>query len=362
MPIIEALLIGATAILVLATLLPLSRNTQWWIRMWEFPRLQLLWSGIALVILLALSSIELSLQTGLILATLCCVLWQAWWIWPYSPLQRVEVPDSTSPRDSPSLKLLTANVLMTSRSAPQLLRLIRDNDPDVVLTMETDAWWEEQLDVLHKKYPYRMACALDNLYGMHLYSRLRLIDPKIQFLVQKDIPSIHTMLELSEGLQVSAHFVHPAPPSPTENERSIQRDAELILVAETIAGHDEPTIVAGDLNDTAWSATTRIFRNQSGLLDLRVGRGLFNTFHAKIPVLRIPLDHIFVSRHFSLTALTRLPAYGSDHFAMLTDMSVAKHPLGTQEHIPDHDQRRKSIEARIGHKTSDMHDPKKSAD
>ena len=176
-------------------------------------------------------------------------------------------------------------------------------NPDVVITVESDQWWQDQLDVLLAQRPHSIKCPLDNLYGMHVYSRLAIENSEIRYLVEDDVPSIHGDLVLRSGNKVRVHFLHPAPPSPTENSHSTPRDAELLVVARRVAEQSIPTLITGDLNDVAWSRTTRLFRKVSGLLDPRIGRGLFNTFHADYPLVRWPLDHLFHSRHFTLNEI-----------------------------------------------------------
>jgi endonuclease/exonuclease/phosphatase (EEP) superfamily protein YafD len=171
----------------------------------------------------------------------------------------------------------------------------------------------------------------ENYYGLMLLSRLRLIDPKVEFLVQDDIPSVHTEVELQGGKRFTLHGLHPRPPEPLRDQDATPRDAELVIVGRAIGEtHDRPTVVAGDLNDVAWSETSRLFLRLSGLLDPRVGRGLYNSFDANNPLFRYPLDHVFHSNHFRLIELRRLPKIGSDHFPMLIELSLEPGARATQ--------------------------------
>jgi endonuclease/exonuclease/phosphatase (EEP) superfamily protein YafD len=321
-----------TVLLLLLTLLPFSRIKHWLVRGLDFPRLQLaVLSGLLLAMQLSMLDVTLGASQWLILLNLGCLAVQAWWIWPYTRLHRTEVPSTKAgSANRQTVSIITANVLMTNRNAPALLELVHQHKPDVLVTLESDLWWQQQLDVLSTDYPHSIKCPLDNLYGMHVYSRLPLHNGAVQFLVEPDVPSIHAEVELSSGLRVVMHFVHPAPPSPTENESSSERDAELLVLAVSVAQCKQPLIVTGDLNDVAWSETTRLFRKVSGLLDPRIGRGMFNSFHAAYPFVRWPLDHLFHSRHFSLQQIKRLPSIGSDHFPLLITLCLERKTTGEQ--------------------------------
>lgn len=312
----------ATVILVIATLVPLSRHTHWLIRGLDFPRMQL---ACFAMLLLVLQCVELDAADEYrwlaVTATALCLAWQLWWILPYTRLWRSEVSSSQHADGDSQLCILTANVLTPNRQAHKLIALVNEHQPDVLVTLESDLWWQNQLADLETQMPYTIQCPLDNLYGMHVYSRLPLTDCQTRFLVEEDVPSMHALLQLANGEQVRVHFLHPAPPSPTENPESAQRDAELVIVAKSLAHSEQPIIVTGDLNDVAWSRTTRLFRKISGLLDPRVGRGMFNTFHVDFPFLRWPLDHLFHSDHFTVNSIARLPSIGSDHFPLLTHLT-----------------------------------------
>lgn len=315
---------ATAALLLVATLLPLSRNPHWLVRGMDFPRMQL---AVLAALLLVAEAVVLDLGQPLALVvvgvTASCLIWQTWWILPYTRVWPVEAKAATDDSPERALSIFTANVLTPNRNADALLALVREHAPDVLVTLESDQWWQDRLDVLAEQMPHSIKCPLDNLYGMHVYSRLPLSEATVDYLVEDDVPSMHALLTLRNGSDVRVHFLHPAPPSPTENPESAERDAELVVVARSVAGSDQPVVVTGDLNDVAWSVTTRLFRKLSGLLDPRVGRGMYNTFHADYRLARWPLDHLFHSNHFTLRSIERMPHIGSDHFALLTRLVYA---------------------------------------
>lgn len=322
-----------TVVLIMCTFAPLSRFEHWWIRGWDFPRLQLFFLSLMLLAAeLLLLDLSLTESWFIIAAGVACTMYLIWWIIPYTRLSVKEVAPAVDPDPENSFVIMVANVLMDNQKVQQLLKVVRDNDPDILVTLETNSWWQDQLRELEQDYTYTIKCPLENRYGMHIYSKLELTDFKIRFLIDRDIPSMRARLVLPSGRHVQLHILHPSPPSPTEEETSKERDAELITIAKEVSpdddymdmGAEDPdaVVVAGDLNDVAWSRTTRLFRKISGLLDPRVGRGMFNTFHAEYRLMRWPLDHLFHSHHFNLIRIKRLPYIGSDHFPILIGLEL----------------------------------------
>lgn len=301
--------------LLICTLIPLAKKQAWWIRIFDFPQVHT-----AILILLCLAGFSFYFESDnfldyvLVLALIACFGYLSYFIYPYTVMASPQVLRSTRYLVNNQISLFAANVFMENRESEPCVDLVKEKDPQVILLLETDQWWVDQMRVIHNEYPYRVTVPLDNTYGMALYSKLPLIDPEVKYLIQKDVPSVHSHIRLANGTVVTLHGLHPMPPSPTEEETSIPRDAELLLVAKSAGFNDRPTIVAGDLNDVAWSHTTRLFQRLSGLLDPRIGRGFFNTFNAKVPIFRWPLDHVFHSNDFKLLEMERLSDIKSDHF------------------------------------------------
>ena len=201
------------------------------------------------------------------------------------------------------------------------------------MAVEADKWWQNALKPLEQDYPYLAHLPLENTYGMLLYSKLKLENTDFKFLVQNDVPSLHPIITLPSGVKINGYFIHPKPPVPAEAPTSVPRDAELIMVATSAKKSKLPVIAAGDLNDVGWSRTSALFQKISGLLDPRIGRGLFPTFNANNRFFRWPLDHIFHSKEFRVVNIERLSYIGSGHFSIYIKLSYEPANAGAQEDL-----------------------------
>ena len=290
-------------IVIWLTFWSLIPRDEWWFRGADFPRLQILVLGIVAFVLLLVWDQPWDFWRELTLIGLIAALaYQLKMVLPYTFIWKKQVKHVRKSQFNPDqqISLMVSNVLTPNQKYHLLIQEIQKYQPDLVLTLETDQRWQNELSVIEQDYPYRVPVPLDNLYGMHLYSRLELKDTEVKFILSDEIPSIHTTVILRSGQPVQLYCLHPKPPSPTEAKDSTLRDAELLIVGDQIKDLDESCIVMGDLNDVAWSRTTRLFQRISGLLDPRVGRRYVNTFHADYPLLRWSLDHVFHSTDFAL--------------------------------------------------------------
>lgn len=344
----KLLLIAIGALMVAATVLPLLRKDAWWIRIFDFPRLQITFLLAATLVAYLVFEWDAGLAENLFLAaSSACLIYQSYMMYPYTPLARKQVQQSVKAGNDSCFSLLFANVLMDNRNAAKLKELISEADPDIILTVETNGWWKEQLEGFERTHRHTVQQPQENTYGMLLYSRLELLEPQIKFLVQDDVPSIHTRVRLPSGKEVELRCLHPRPPFPTEDERSTERDAELLIVGKETKGLSSPVVVLGDLNDVAWSRTNYLFQDVSGLLDPRIGRGFYHTFHAKYPFIRFPLDHFFHSNHFRLVDFRRLAYFGSDHFPVYIKLSYEPDAESQQEELQADESEREEAEEKI---------------
>ncbi|WFM71874.1 endonuclease/exonuclease/phosphatase family protein [Halomonas sp. CKK8] len=332
--------IRVLALLLLAvSLLPMIPSGQWWVQLWEFPRLQLSFAAIVPLVLLAVHAwwnrprSEHAVWAAVIVAT---GAWQLSHILPFTPVWPTEVPiaETHADGDRTALKVLTANVTYTNDRYDEFVAVVQRENPDLLLLIEVDRAWAEGVASLNEHYAHRVGEVRGEGLGIMLWSRFPLLEQEIKHLISDRRPSIFVTLDVPDIEPVRYIGTHPVPPGlrdqishndeTSERRDSRVRDAELMLVARHVQeDSDNRWIVTGDFNDVAWSDTTRLFADLSDLKDPRRGRRLLSSYPAERPLLRYPIDHLFVSDGFHLIGLDRVRVPGSDHFAVTATLAVA---------------------------------------
>ena len=334
-------------LLVVATGLSLIETDEWWIRVFDFPRLQI---AVALALLLCVF-VMLAVRHGLLFygvltAGLLSFVWQAYLIAPYTLVWPDQMQAALSCSADEQVSLFMANVLQENDDYDAVRAAIADADADIVLLTEIDERWEAELGAQLESYPGQLSAPLSNTYGMGFYSRLPLREGEVRYILEDDIPSVKAEIDLPGGTSFAFWGVHPSPPRPGDD--TDERDAELLIVADEASEATLSVIVGGDLNDVAWSSTTTLFSEISQLLDPRIGRGLYATFNADWPLLKWPLDHLFASEEWLLVEFARLQHVGSDHFPVRAVLCHRPAAAGSQEpnrpEAGDEDEAREHIE------------------
>jgi endonuclease/exonuclease/phosphatase (EEP) superfamily protein YafD len=339
-----------SVLLIIVHFLPYSKNQHWFFRLPDFLRIQLLFLQIVVLaagwFIVDSKSLLFWVVQLLLLGVTCHNLGI---LIHYTPIFRVLFrPRNTLNSPSKVVTILSANVYQFNEDYEKLIHLIESVEPDIVLTMESDSKWEKALNRIERSYPNALKVAQDNTYGMHFYTRLTTHDAQVHYFVSDDIPSIEADLETDDGYRFTFFGVHPPPPSPTEEETSKERDGELMVLAKKIAELDVPVIVVGDFNNVAWSRSSKLFRKTSGLIDPRIGRGFYPTFHARSKLVRFPIDLVFHSSDIVVIELKTLDDIGSDHLPLLCRFMIAKTPV-KQSDVPAelNEQEAKDVEEMI---------------
>jgi endonuclease/exonuclease/phosphatase (EEP) superfamily protein YafD len=306
--------------LIIVSFLPLWWTDRWWVRLWDFPRIQI--AGLLIVVGAGLALVRVGRWRWPLLGGIAAALtWQVSHFVAYFPPYPKQLKSAQNCPAERQVSLLNANVLLTNKDHGRLLKLIEELRPDVILLLEPGFDWGQAIKPLLGAYPYRLSEPLPNTYGMILLSRLPM-EGRIDHLLQPGVPSASVRLKLADGSGIRLRALHPEPPLPGDD--SGERDAELVMVGRSVRDEGTATIVMGDLNDVAWSRTSRLFLKVGGMLDPRVGRGFYPTFNANYPLLRWPLDHLFVSPHFNLMQIDLLSDIGSDHLPIHFRLCLAK--------------------------------------
>lgn len=316
---LSAVVVTLTLLILVATLLPLSRSKAWWIRMWDFPRLQL---SAAAALAAAVSTA--SPWSGFLIPVLAaCLGYQLWRVRPYTRFARTEMQFAPEGGGGQDVTLLAANVLMENEDHEKVAALVERVDPDIVFLMETNLRWVEAMEPVLARYPTLVREPRDDYYGLVFATRLDAREARTVRLSTDTTPSVYAELTAPDG---ATHFrfvgLHPRPPVPGEDTNA--RDAQVLYAARFARRSGIPIVTMGDFNDVAWSDTSQRFKHVGGYLDPRIGRGLYSSFNANHLLIRCPIDQIFVTPDVAMVSFGRGPHVGSDHFPMVATVRLQR--------------------------------------
>lgn len=310
---------------VALSFLPLVETNVWWVRYADFIRVQLVVVlGICVPALLMLGGAKNAVGVALALLAVGGLGYHGYRLHPYFGTAGEMAIAAGSCTDEDRLRVMVANVQKSNEHRVRFLDVATQAEPDLLLLLETDAWWNEAIEPLTERYPFVVEHIPeeDQAFGMHLLSRLPLVEPEVVFWFGAETPTIRADVVLPSDEVVAFTGLHPRPPLAWDQPTTM-RDAHLLQAALASAGSEEASIVAGDFNAVPWERISWHAMRIGGLLDPRVGRGLYPSYNAQSWIVSWPLDQVLYQEQFGLLAFERLPNFGSDHYPVVADLCLA---------------------------------------
>ena len=139
----------AGGILLLFSLVPMVRKNHWYIRAFDFPRLQVFYLLLALAVTYLLLPNIKQWNYWYLLVLAIAMVALLYRIVPYTPFAPVQTKRVTDKENKPQdVRLMVYNVLMYNKEYESTLDLIKKVDPDILVLVETGEEWEKSYAAL----------------------------------------------------------------------------------------------------------------------------------------------------------------------------------------------------------------------
>ncbi len=225
---------------------------------------------------------------------------------------------TSAPAGAIRLRVLAANVLTQNRDRVTLARLIERTGADVVVLLEVDRGWLDDLAPALTGYPARVEAPRTDNFGVAIYARTPFTRSRIVDVGHEVPVAVVELAPAAGGLTVIG--AHPVPPV-SSTALALQR-TQLDAIAALAAAATGPCLLIGDLNATPWSAAFQRVVARSGLRDSRRGFGVQATFPSRLGWFGIPIDHALVSPDLAVVDRRVGPPIGSDHRPIVIELAI----------------------------------------
>lgn len=232
---------------------------------------------------------------------------------------------AAGPADGVVVRLLLANVRTHNSETELTARAIGDLKPDVVVLIEPNHTWFTALRPALAGYRGQREVDDAGNFGIGVYVRGELRATVEQ--LGSRLPTVVAQVALDAAASAAPFTLiatHPIPPVAEANDRMHRRQMEAL--ADRVRALRGPVILAGDLNATPWSRPFVRLLERSGLRDSRAGFGLHATFPTSgaTDLLRMPIDHVLISREIGVRARRVERDLGSDHLPVLIELVMPR--------------------------------------
>lgn len=231
------------------------------------------------------------------------------------------LPASSIAREpTTSLRLVLANVKVQNQQYDRAIALVRELQPDIAVFQEVNQAWLDHLDTLRDILPNKVSDSEAARFGNVVYSALPFAQARSLRFAQERFPSVLAEIRVDRQ-SVTLIATHPSPPLKPADFAA--RNQQLAAIANYIQSVQQLIIAIGDLNTTMWSPHYQDFEQQAGLRNSRLGFGILPTWHAHLPLLKLPIDHCLVSPEITVIQTQTGKNIGSDHLPVLIDLGLS---------------------------------------
>ena len=124
-----------------------------------------------------------------------CLALNLWNILPWY-LGKPSSPPSAETANK--LRVVLANVYAGNRQHEKFVEFINREKPDIIVVIEYSRGWAGGLEGLHADYPFRLARPRQDNFGIALFSRRPLIEPRFQEFGPAGVPSIVASMQMGQ--------------------------------------------------------------------------------------------------------------------------------------------------------------------
>ncbi|MCF4966559.1 endonuclease/exonuclease/phosphatase family protein [Nostoc sp. CMAA1605] len=223
------------------------------------------------------------------------------------------------------LRILSFNLNIQNQAQDKIVDLVTDSQADIALLLEID---QQAFTIIQPQlkpsFPYSFRSPGG---GLALFSKFPIQDARADNFNKKAKHNLVANLAIDNKLIT---FIGTHPLVPVKPATFHSRNLQLAAIAEYIQNINQPLILAGDFNLTPWSPYYRRFVHKTKLHNTRLGFGILpswprpathvNLPYWLIPLMNIPIDHCFVSKHFQVVRTYTGGNANSDHAALITEL------------------------------------------